>query len=84
MLTHEHARRFAWVLGAAIGINNEGEITGYGTINGENHAFLLTPQKGDSPAQTNVVRKSRGKVLQKDQSPAPRTNPRLVIQTRRD
>ena len=33
-----------WVLVLANWINNKGQITGYGTINGENHAFLLTPQ----------------------------------------
>lgn len=33
-----------WVLVLANSINNAGQITGYGTINGENHAFLLTPQ----------------------------------------
>lgn len=32
-----------WNLIFAIQINNAGQITGYGTINGENHAFLLTP-----------------------------------------
>lgn len=32
-----------WVLLLATSINNAGQITGYGTINGENHAFLLTP-----------------------------------------
>lgn len=33
-----------WVLILANSINNNGLITGYGTINGANHAFLLTPQ----------------------------------------
>ena len=33
-----------WVLILANAINNKGEITGYGTIDGANHAFLLTPQ----------------------------------------
>jgi probable HAF family extracellular repeat protein len=33
-----------WVLVLANSINNAGQITGYGTINGEDHAFLLTPQ----------------------------------------
>lgn len=32
-----------WVLVLAVWINNSGQITGYGTINGDNHAFLLTP-----------------------------------------
>lgn len=32
-----------WVLINANAINNLGQITGYGTKNGHNHAFLLTP-----------------------------------------
>jgi probable HAF family extracellular repeat protein len=32
-----------WVLNAALGINDSGWITGQGTINGQQHAFLLTP-----------------------------------------
>jgi len=33
-----------WVLINANAINNAGQITGYGTIKGSNHAFLLTPK----------------------------------------
>jgi probable HAF family extracellular repeat protein len=32
-----------WTLQYAYGINSVGQITGYGTINGATHAFLLTP-----------------------------------------
>lgn len=32
-----------WVLIHAASINNAGQIVGYGTINGADHAFLLTP-----------------------------------------
>jgi probable HAF family extracellular repeat protein len=32
-----------WTLNSASRINNTGQITGYGTIGGEIHAFLLTP-----------------------------------------
>ena len=32
-----------WVLINANSINNVGQITGYGTKNGHNHAFMLTP-----------------------------------------
>lgn len=32
-----------WELRSARGINNAGQITGYGSINGVNHAFLATP-----------------------------------------
>jgi hypothetical protein len=31
------------VLGEATAIDDAGQIAGYGTINGENHAWLLTP-----------------------------------------
>jgi hypothetical protein len=31
-----------WILRSAKGINDQGDIVGYGEINGENHAFLLT------------------------------------------
>lgn len=33
-----------WTLSWASGINDLGQITGYGTINGQTHGFLLTPQ----------------------------------------
>ena len=33
-----------WILTQANGINDEGEIVGFGTIKGHQHAFLLTPQ----------------------------------------
>ena len=32
-----------WELSAATAINDAGQITGYGVIGGQNHAFLLTP-----------------------------------------
>jgi probable HAF family extracellular repeat protein len=32
-----------WTLNSANGINNSGQIAGFGTIGGETHAFLLTP-----------------------------------------
>ncbi|HEY9605578.1 MAG TPA: hypothetical protein V6C85_28500, partial [Allocoleopsis sp.] len=32
-----------WLLSDARGINNTGQIVGYGSINSEFHAFLLTP-----------------------------------------
>jgi probable HAF family extracellular repeat protein len=34
-----------WLLEAANGINDFGEIVGYGSIKGQEHAFLLTPPK---------------------------------------
>lgn len=40
-----------WTLNYATGINDDGEITGYGTINGQTHAFLLKPDPGVCPAQ---------------------------------
>lgn len=36
-------RNSGWFLATANSINNGGQITGGGTINGESHAFLLTP-----------------------------------------
>jgi probable HAF family extracellular repeat protein len=33
-----------WILVAATGINDAGEIVGNGRINGQTHAFLLTPE----------------------------------------
>src|SRR5262249_52696313 len=43
-----------WVLSDASGINDAGQIVGYGSHNGFcNHAFLLTPDDGSaSPART--------------------------------
>jgi probable HAF family extracellular repeat protein len=35
-----------WVLINATGINDSGTIVGYGTLNGNNRAFLLTPGRG--------------------------------------
>ncbi len=33
-----------WVLNDATGINDNGQIAGYGAINGETHAYLLSPR----------------------------------------
>jgi len=33
-----------WELQAAVGVNIAGQIVGVGTINGQQHAFLLNPQ----------------------------------------
>jgi probable HAF family extracellular repeat protein len=38
-----------WVLGAANGINANGQIVGNGAVNGERHAFLLTPIQSTTP-----------------------------------
>ncbi|MEA5112971.1 MAG: VPLPA-CTERM sorting domain-containing protein [Geobacteraceae bacterium] len=38
-----------WTLTYAKDINNLGQITGYGTINGKTHAFLLTPDAAPVP-----------------------------------
>lgn len=35
--------RSGWVLSTATGINDNGQITGYGLCRGKDHAFLLTP-----------------------------------------
>jgi probable HAF family extracellular repeat protein len=36
-----------WVLNDATGINDSGQIIGYGTLNGVGEGFLLTPSTGD-------------------------------------
>lgn len=42
-LNSQIAASSGWVLVEANAINNVGQITGYGTKNGHNHAFVLTP-----------------------------------------
>jgi probable HAF family extracellular repeat protein len=37
----------SWVLTAAQAINDHGHIVGFGAINGQTHAFLLTPDDDD-------------------------------------
>jgi uncharacterized membrane protein len=37
-----------WILQDATGINASGQITGWGTLNGQEQAFLLTPGVGDA------------------------------------
>lgn len=44
-LNSQIAASSGWVLVEANAINNVGQITGYGTKNGHNHAFVLTPVK---------------------------------------
>ncbi len=36
--------RSGWILNAASGIDDTGQIVGYGMFRGEQHAFLLTPR----------------------------------------
>jgi probable HAF family extracellular repeat protein len=38
-----------WTLGTANAINNSGQIVGYGTLDGQTHAFLLTPKLVTTP-----------------------------------
>ena len=40
----------AWQLAGANSINDRGQIAGYGFLNGELHAFLLTPNRKDGPS----------------------------------
>lgn len=55
-----------WVINRANGINRSGQVAGYGTINGQVHAYIMTPQTGtisltdggppfDRPANENVT-----------------------------
>jgi probable HAF family extracellular repeat protein len=45
-----------WLLTEAKGINESGQIAGYGFINGERRAFLLTPVKPNSPDKSIAKR----------------------------
>jgi probable HAF family extracellular repeat protein len=38
-----------WVLSGAKDINNSGQIVGFGNLNGEERAFLLTPRVNHLP-----------------------------------
>jgi len=40
-------KRSGWILRRATGINKAGQITGWGSIGGQSHAFLLTPDHDD-------------------------------------
>jgi len=42
-----------WTLQAAESINDAGQITGFGVINGEVHAFLATPRDRDRDRDTD-------------------------------
>ncbi len=52
-----------WTLTAAGGMNDLGEIAGYGTIGGVTHAFLLTPVPEPSTACSNGDGDRRGALL---------------------
>src|SRR5262249_36473261 len=41
-----------WQLQEAQGINDNGQIVGYGLINGQRHAFLLTPEAAPSNVES--------------------------------
>lgn len=43
-LNHVLPPNSGWILNQALSINNRGQIVGRGTINGQDRAFLLTPQ----------------------------------------
>ena len=45
-----------WLLTEAKGINESGQIVGYGFLEGERRAFLLTPVKTNGPAKTIAKR----------------------------
>ncbi len=43
-LNHLIPANSGWLLQFANAINDQGQIAGYGTLNGQTEAFLLTPQ----------------------------------------
>src|SRR6185503_9717096 len=44
-----------WLLTTARSINEKGQITGLGLLNGEFHAFVLTPASSPEPAAHSVA-----------------------------
>jgi len=42
-----------WVLAVAMGINDKGQITGYGTLNGVNSGFVMTPKTNHNPCSSD-------------------------------
>jgi probable HAF family extracellular repeat protein len=44
-----------WTLQVANAVNDNGQITGYGLINGQTHAFLLTPAAGTATLKSIAV-----------------------------
>ena len=48
----------------ACGINDLGQIVGWGTVNGQNHAFLLTPQNTPAGGASHSSPGALGKVPQ--------------------
>jgi probable HAF family extracellular repeat protein len=46
-----------WYLLQALSINDAGEIAGYGTINGETHAFLAKPVRSESDGVSAAARR---------------------------
>jgi probable HAF family extracellular repeat protein len=48
-------RGTGWELIRAYGINDAGQITGWGTINGQEHAYLLTPVAVPEPGGFGLV-----------------------------
>jgi len=50
-----------WVLQEATGINDLGQVSGYGTIGGQTHGFLLTP--APEPASVALLAIAGGALL---------------------
>lgn len=44
-----------WDLSGALSINNAGQIVGYGTVDGQQRAFLLTPEAVPEPSTVTAV-----------------------------
>jgi probable HAF family extracellular repeat protein len=59
-LTAQVVSSTAWQLNEAVAINDQGQIVGTGTVDGQTHAFLLSPVSTDVPEPAGGVLVSAG------------------------
>lgn len=68
-----------WQLQAATGINDAGQIVGWGTIKGNTHAFLATPcDRDETDSASNSISAEQGAV--DNSGVAPEESPRELLQ----